>query len=195
MCKKIPSIGLIALLVFVAGGRSFADVSAQFEQAETFEKQGQYEQAEQIYRQIAADYPGSDDALTAQKNLTCLYIADDNQEQAGAAFGKLLDEFAEHEKLPGAIHKIAEQSHKLAKADKAILLCQHFMAIKPEQAIWLHMGMVISNIMLEDNDFAWAAVEKLLSDFSADRRCAEAIGQTAWTYRELKQYENARSLY
>ncbi|MHC4687862.1 MAG: tetratricopeptide repeat protein, partial [Planctomycetota bacterium] len=132
MCKKIPSILLIALLVFVTAGRCFADVSAQFEQAQTYERQGQYEQAEQIYQQIAADYPGSDDALTAQKSLTCLYIADDNQQQARAAFGKLLDEFAEHEKLPGTIHKIAERSHKSAKADEAILLYQHFMAIKPE---------------------------------------------------------------
>ena len=58
----------------------FADVSAQLKEAETFQKNGDYGQAEAIYRQIVTDYPGTNDALEAQKQLTLIYIATDRQQ-------------------------------------------------------------------------------------------------------------------
>jgi len=197
MRKKTALISLTTLLFFVITGQCLADVVAQFEQAQTYEEQRQYEQAEQIYWQIATDHPGTDDALKAQKNLVCLYIADDNQPWAQAALGQLLADFAGHKRLPHTIHKIAEQCHESGIAGRAKELFQNTL---PEQAnspqvIWLHMGLAISDILLGNDNAAWTLIETLLSDFTADERCAEAVGQVAFCYRKLEEYENARTLY
>lgn len=197
MRKKTALISLTTLLFFVITGQCFADIPAQFEQAEKYKKTYQYDQAEQIYWQIATDHPGTDDALKAQKNLVCLYIADDNQPWAQAALGQLLADFAGHKRLPHTIHKIAEQCHESGIAGRAKELFQNTL---PEQAnspqvIWLQMGLAISNVLLGNDNAAWTSIETLLSDFTADERCAEAVGQVAFCYRKLKQYENARTLY
>ena len=197
MRKKTALISLTTLLFFVITGQCLADVVAQFEQAQTYEEQRQYEQAEQIYWQIATDHQGTDDALKAQKNLVCLYIADDNQPWAQAALGQLLADFAGHKRLPHTIHKIAEQCHESGIAGRAKELFQNTL---PEQAnspqvIWLHMGLAISDILLGNDNAAWTSIETLLSDFTADERCVEAVGQVAFCYRKLEEYENARMLY
>lgn len=197
MSKKMLFILLITLLFFVIAGRCFADVVAQFKQAQIYIKNVQYEQAEQIYHQVLANHPGTYDALKAQKNLICFYIITDNQTQANAALGQLLANFAEHERLPHTIHEITEKCHESGKANKVRELYQHLLANQPNsaQAIWLQMGLAISNILLENDTGAWAETGKLVVNFSADERCAEAVGLVAWSYRKLKQYENARTLY
>jgi len=197
MRKKTALISLTTLLFFVITGQYFADIPAQFKQARTYEEERQYEQAEQIYWQIATDHPGTDDALKAQKNLVCLYIADDNQPWAQAALEQLLADFATHERLPDTIHAIAEESSELGKAGQARQLYQSVLASDPAsgQAIWLHMGLAISDILLGNDNAAWTSIETLLSGFTADERCAEAVGQVAFCYRKLEEYENARMLY
>ncbi len=176
---------------------SVADVVAQFKQARIDIKNGQYEQAEQIYWQIATDNPGTDDALKAQKNLVCLYIADDNQPWAQAALEQLLADFATHERLPHTIHAIAEESSELGKASTARQLYQSVLASDPasDQAIWLQMGIGISNAYLGNDTGADAAIQELITRFSADSRVLEAVGQIAWSYRKQQEHEIARVLY
>ena len=197
MRKKTALISLTTLLFFVITGQCFADIPAQFEQAEKYKKTYQYDQAEQIYWQIATDHPGTDDALKAQKNLVCLYIADDNQPWAQAALEQLLADFATHERLPHTIHAIAEESSELGKSGQARQLYQSVLASAPasDQAIWLQMGIGISNAYLGNDTGADAAIQELITRFSADSRVVEAVGQIAWSYRKQQEHEIARVLY
>ena len=76
MIKKISFVSVV-LLAFVFSQMTdvcLADVSSQLEQAQTYQKDGQYEQVEAIYKAIVTDSPGTDFALTAQKELVILYI-------------------------------------------------------------------------------------------------------------------------
>ena len=59
MVKKLflLSTVLFGLLFLVIPGKCFADASEQLKQAETFKKDGNYEQAEQIYQQIVKHFP------------------------------------------------------------------------------------------------------------------------------------------
>ena len=79
MVKKILFISsvLFGVLLSEMPRECFADASAQLEQADAYMKDKNYEQAEGIYKQIVTDFPDSNDALEAQKQLTCLYIATD----------------------------------------------------------------------------------------------------------------------
>jgi len=93
---------------------------AKFEQARTHEKQGQYEQAEQIYLQIVKDLPGSDDALTAQKNLTILYIGWDKQSQADIALEQLINGFSGHDAIAEALWHIAMKFNNAEKRNERL---------------------------------------------------------------------------
>ena len=57
----LASIGTIGL-----GGGAVGAVSGQFEQAETYKQNQQYELAEAIYKDIATNLPGTDEALQAR---------------------------------------------------------------------------------------------------------------------------------
>jgi outer membrane protein assembly factor BamD (BamD/ComL family) len=109
MVKKIFLLSsvLFSLLLSTAASRCLADVSEQFEQAQTYQLNGNYEQAEAIYQQIVMDFPDSNDALEAQKQLTLMYITTDSQQQADAAFAALTAVFAGHKDIAQAVWKIA----------------------------------------------------------------------------------------
>ena len=60
---------LFGVLLFMATGVCFAGTSELLEQADTYKQDGNYEQAEAIYQQIISNYPDTDYAFLAQKNL------------------------------------------------------------------------------------------------------------------------------
>ena len=99
---------LFGFLLSAAAGQCLADAAAQFKQADDYKQNKQYEQAEAIYQQIVTDFPDSFDALEAQKQLTILYIKQDNQPQAEAAFQKLLAYFYMHNEIAKAVNKVAD---------------------------------------------------------------------------------------
>jgi tetratricopeptide (TPR) repeat protein len=108
-----------AVLILQLACLSFAGGPAQLEQAETLLKKGQYEQAETIYQQVIAGYPGTDDAFAAQKQLTFLYIAWNRYPQAEAAYNELLANFSGHKDITQAVHDIAYRYRSVNKHEKA----------------------------------------------------------------------------
>jgi len=196
MCKKIILVAFFPLLL-MAALPALADVGSDLQEAETHVKRGNYAAAEQIYVQIAADHPGTEHAFAAQRKLAYIYITMDQPVEAQAAFAKMLTDFAGHERLPHAIHEIAENCNKLSKADKARELCRNTLdsGLFAESAIWLQMGIAVSNAYCGNDAAADAAIEQLIRDFSADSRAAEGVGQTAWAYRKLQRHDRARVLY
>lgn len=199
MSKRIlyvPTV-LCVLLLSEMAGECFADASTQLEQAEKYRKKGQYEQAGALYEQILTGFPGTDYAFQAHRNLPGIYIAMDRQADSQAAFEEMLTDYAEHERLPHAVHEVVEKCSKLGKADKARQLCSDVLSDGPEssQAIWLQMGVAISNTHLGDNGAVDAAIQEIIANFSEDQRSAEAISQVAWSYRKLKEYKKAKHLH
>jgi len=154
-----------------------------------YKKAQKYRQLENLYNAVITTYPGTDDALRAQKYLIVLYITTDDQLQAQAALQKRLTDFATHERLSHTIRYIARQCSKLEKAEQAEQLFQSVLADQPnsDQAIWLHMGIAVVNALIEDDAGAEAAIQKLISQFSDDSRSAEAVRQIAWSYLKIRE--------
>jgi len=197
--KKLSILLALPVLLIYGGpaGKCLADVASDLQQAETYVKRGEYAAAEQIYVQIASDHPGTEHAFAAQRKLAYVYIALDQPVEAQAAFAKMLTDFAGHERLPHAIHEIAENCNKLSKADEVRELCRNTLdsGLFAESAVWLQMGIAVSNAYRGNDAAADAAIEQLIRDFSADSRAAEGVGQTAWAYRKLQRHDRARVLY
>ncbi len=199
MVKKVILLSsvLFGLLFLGIAEEDMLDETEQLEQAQTHLKNGQYRQAEEIYQQILTDYPGTDLAFKAQKYLVIVYVAMDRQPKAKTALTQLLTEFSAQERLPHSVHEIVERCCQSGKGEAVRQVHQDLLDAQPqsEHAIWLRMGVALSNAYLGDESNADSAIEGLTAGFSEDDRSAEAIGQIAWNYRKLKRYEKARQLY
>jgi len=126
-----------------------------------------------------------------------MYVAWDRQSEAEAAFEKMLDEYSKHERLPHAIHEVAEECYKLGRADKGRQLCEAALGNRADsdQAVWVQMGVAISNNYCGNDMGVQTAFEQLVTDYAADERLAEAVGQMAWSCRKLKNYRRAVEFY
>jgi len=187
---------LFGVLLLMAAGVWFADTSELLEQAETYREQGQYEQAEAIYLQIITDYPGTDYALEAQKKLTLIYIATDRQQQADAAFGRLVTDFYEHTGISQAVWKIAKEYEESKKYDKALELHQYnVQQFTPDKhAMWSQVEIVYS--LIDSGDVAAdAACDKLITVFSKQETLPKEIHQVAMKYSGSGQSEKAYALH
>jgi len=103
----------------------FADVSDKFKQAQKHQQQRQYEQFEQIYKQIVKAHPGTEDSFQAQKNLAILYVEWDKQTQAQAALQELIGNFSGHKDIATAVTYVADVYRKLERHEKACELYQY----------------------------------------------------------------------
>ena len=136
---------LFAFLLFLAAGVCFAGTSELLLQADTYREQGQYEQAEAIYLQVVTEYPDSDEAFIAQKQLTTLYALRANEAEAQAAMAKLLADFSEREYLPHAVHEIVEKCGKSRDDQVVWQVCRDMLQVTASgnNAIWSKMGLAI----------------------------------------------------
>jgi len=198
MVKKILLLSPVLLvLMFSTMPRvCFADAATQFKQAETYKKNKQYDQAEQIYQQILINFPDSNDALEAQKQLTLIYIATDRQAQAETAFGELTAGFSQHKDIAEAILRVGRAYTKAKKFNKAEEAHQynvgHFPADK--YAMWSQVEIFHSHVRKGDNAAADAAVDKLLSVFASQPTLPKEIHQIANKYSKARRREKAMEL-
>jgi tetratricopeptide (TPR) repeat protein len=199
MFKKVYLISLVLfiLVFFQMGQKCFADAAAQLEQAEKYQEGGDSEQAEAIYKQVVTTYPGTGEALEAQKGLTILYIAWDKQPEAEAAYQELLAKFSDHEHLAKAVDHVADKYRQLGKYEKARELYQYIVDHWPEagHAVDSQRGVVISSIRLGDQPAARSAIVKLLADFPANEDVAEVIYEIADEYLRLGNPPKALRFY
>ncbi|MHC4086381.1 MAG: tetratricopeptide repeat protein [Planctomycetota bacterium] len=188
---------LFCFLLSAAAIPCLADVTEQFKQANDYKRAKQYEQAESIYQQIVIDFPGSSDALEAQKQLTILYIKQDSQPQAEAAFQKLLADFYMHDGIARAVNKVADHYGWSGKYEKAKQLYQYVLDSWPQAdyAVWSQKSLAASNMRLGDDPNAAAAIEKLLTNFAQHKQIANAVNMLAEECSTLKRYDKARILY
>jgi len=203
MIKKVLIISVVSLFLGITvflgmTEQPLVDTIAQLEQAQAYVNNGEYEQAEIIYKTIVTDYPGTDYALEAQKGLTILYISWDKPAQADAAFEKLIADFSGHPDIAQAVYDIAYCYGELHKNyEKARELYQYVLDNWPDSddVMWSQAGLTMSNIALGDDPNADAAIEKLLIDFSDHNDIAEALNYIADSYCDVERYQKAREFY
>ena len=189
--------GVCAALILQLTCLSFGGAPAQLEQAEALFKKGQYQDAETIYQQVIATYPGTDDAFVAEKQLAFLYIAWNKYQQAETAYNQLLANFLGHKDIAQAVHDIAYRYRCVNKHEKANELDQSVVATWPDSDYAVLGQMDIAKCYVDQGDEpnAEAATAKLLANYSGHALIARAIHDIAQHYRYTKKYKKANELY
>jgi len=199
MVKKIlfTSLALSGLLFSTMPPACFADAAAQLKQAETYKQNEQYEQAEAIYRDIVADYPGTDEAFQAQKSLALLYIKTARYPAARQEVDALLTNFAGHPELPAEVYKIAEQYRRRKRYEDARSLYEYIGENHSDSdlAIKARAWAAGADILLGNYAAAQAGIDGLIADFADHPELPGEVYKIAEQYRSRKRYENAKSLY
>ena len=114
MANKITVTGIaLFLMVAIPGFYSHAqaqsDAASLLAQANALMESKDYQQAEPLYRSIVVDWPGTDEAFTAQKSLAIIYIATVKYAAAQTEVDALIAGFADHPQLPAALYEVANQ--------------------------------------------------------------------------------------
>ena len=175
MVKKI----LFAALVLLAGmaGDCFADVSAQFEQAAAYERDGNWQQAEQIYKDIilanpATDYALGEHALKAQRKLVDLYVSMKNQTDVETALDKLVADFSSYLHLPGLFWYIGKRYETAERFEGARAIYSQLIRSFPDtpqadRARKAGIPKVDIVLLIQAGKEAAAAIDKLAAELSA----------------------------
>ncbi len=199
MCKNFSLFlsVIISLFFLSATSRVFADAATQLQQAEEYLKNKQYEQAEQVYKQIIAENPGTNDALQAQEKLTCLYVTQGKEPEAQAGLQKLLTDFSQYNGVTTAVTHVADEYRNLGRNQRAIEIYQQVVSKWPgdEHAMWSQMGIAISNASIGNDSAAEAAYAKLCADYSGQQHISRAVCLVADNYRRLGKHKKAQDIY
>ena len=161
--------------------RTLADEMAL---AETYQEQGQYAEAEQIYQDIIEQYPLTDYDLKATTQLAILYINSDRPADANSAVEELKNNFVEHPELTSSLVDISTTYRESDRYDEAVSLCEYILKNRPQddKFIWAQVNLVLSKISQKDEKAAQAAFDQLLSEYSNNEQIFEAICEIALVY-------------
>jgi len=198
MRGKILFISSVTLLFLTTIPHpAYADASAQLKEAGMLVKNRQYEQAEAIYQQIVTAFPDTNEALEAQKQLTCVYIATDRQQEADAAFEKLITGFSKNKNISEAVWLIAKRYNTSKKYEKAIEINQYNVEHFPKDihAMWSQMNIIRYYISNGNEPAADAAFNKLITIFSQQPTLPEEVWRLAKMYSGLKRDDKAFEFY
>ena len=194
----LVSLVLFGLVSFSIEGECFADAASDMEQAKSHEMSGEYAQAEAAYKMIITDYPGTDYALQAQKQLALLYIIWGKKSEAEAAVNKLTADFSENPALFEVLYRIAERYQMVDMREQAKQLYQQVAGEQHpgnSHRVWAQMSVAISDMELGNYAEADAAINKLTTDFPGDPNLPEALFFTGKNCQEHGREEKARELY
>jgi len=199
MGKKVFLLSsvLSCFLFFVSAGDCFADVSAQFKQADNYKRNKQYEQAEAIYQQIITDYPGTDDAFKAQKALIFLYFATGKELQADATLQQLISGFYSHKDIAMTVCQVGDRYRQSKRYEKAEELYLNVIESWPqaEHALWSQMHLTIMYINTNRLSDAEASFQQMLAKFSDQGYIANTVLQVADVYRNSGKKDKALEIY
>jgi len=205
MLKKVLFVAvallLFGLLLSTMVGEHFTteDVLTQLEQVETYKWYPA--QAEAIYQTIAAEHPGTDYALKAQKNLVISYLSAKRQSDAQQTIDKLLGDFSKHSGLPAALYDIARIYERSREYEKAKVLYQQIIQQYPDDSYAGKAQLavpridVLSHIESKNDNAAQTAIDSLITNFSGHSDLPSSLYDIARRYERAKRYEKAKSIY
>jgi len=210
MVKKALLTGLVfaGLLFFGLSGQCFADAAALLEQAKNYLRTGWQQQAEQVYKTIVTDYPGSSYALKAQSELILRDIPNKENSQIQAAIDSLIADYSGHSDLPDVLCNIAASYGWSSKHEQAKTLYQQVIQQWPASSAVrkAQLGISRTNIVsliqagdysgtqVNDYSVAEAQIAKMRQDFSDQEYLPAALYQIARTYQWWREFERAESI-
>ena len=173
------------------------DVTLLEQDAESFLLNGQLPEAEQSYLTIVQQYPGTDSAFTARKNLAILYANSGDDAMADAAINDLVTDYPQHDGLGQSVCDVADRYRKLNRHDKARDLYTYILDnfANDDSTLWSRMGYAISSIDLNDNVAALDTTQQLLEENPQDERVSTALCLIADTYRKVGKHDLSCQLY
>ena len=188
---------LLPLLIFGTTATAVADASAHLQQAEALAKNGEHEQAEQIFQQIVIDYSGTEEAFQAQKSLTILYINTRKYNQAETAFEQLTVSFSGNKGIAEAVYYIGKHYNWKNKHDKATEIHQYNVVnfSNDMYAMWSQVEVIGFHLRKKDDAAAEAAVDKLTAVFSDQPTLSRELYNVAKKYEATRNYDKASQLY
>jgi TolA-binding protein len=198
---------VLLVMCFWAVPACLADAVSELAQANSHMKTLQYQQAAAEYKTITTNYPGSDYALKAQKNLAVTYIRMQKLVEPQDAIDKLQTDFAGYPDLPAALYDIAGwyknilHEKRFRQYQKAKVIYQQIMANYPENELaqksqgCIHQLDVLMQIESGDISAAKQATERLKTDFAESPELPRLLWQIAQKYERLLNLDNANSLY
>jgi len=194
MIKKVYFIALVlfSLALAMKPERSFADALEQFAQAEILTKNGQYQQAEQLYQDIITNYPDTDYVSRAQLNILRVnafsLIESGNDSAVEALVNGMVGNFSGQPALAPVLYSIARKCEKPGKYDLAKRALQEILQANPEDfdvdraQLEIFKIDAISCIESSSYEEAQQIVETLLSDFPGHLDLPLALYQIARRY-------------
>jgi tetratricopeptide (TPR) repeat protein len=209
MLKKNLFVHLVLFTLVFSGlaNKCLADAAAQLQQAAEYKDNGYYNQAEETYKKIVSENPGTDNALKAQKELVFLYLDKkynvQNTTEDQTAVSKLIADFAKNKntQLPAVLNKIADQYGKERKYERAKNLYQKIITDFPNSPYAAKSRLdipktdIMELVISKRETAAKAAIEKLIADYSDSPYIAETLHDIAYQWRWSKNFAEAIKTY
>jgi len=198
---SLTSVLLLVFLLFATQGRCFADAAELFEQAGIFTDNGYRQQAEELYKRIVTDYPGTNYALKAQGELIGLSMPTKEGAQIQADIDGLIANYSGYADLPAVLCDIAASYGWSVEFERANGLYQQVIQQYPGSSAARKAELGISRInavsLIGAGDYTAAAVKvnKMLTDFSGHPYLPAALYHIAKKYEWSRKYAEARSTY
>ena len=204
----ITGLFLSGLLFFGLSGQCFADAAALLEEAKNYLHTGWRQQAQQTYKTIVTDYPGSSYALKAQSELILMDIPNKEDGQIQAAIDSLIADYSGHSDLPDVLCNIAASFGWSDKFDQSTSLYQQVIQQWPASSAVAKAQLGISRInivsLIQAGDYSaaqagdYSAAEaqtgQMLQDFSGHPYLPAALYQIAKTYQWWREFKRAESI-
>jgi len=206
MRKSKIFLGLVINVIIFAGvDACFADVLTQFQQAAAYRDDGYFDKAEELYKKVITENPGTNNALKAQKELVLLSLRMQYHVQSTindqAVLGKLIADFSANSNLPAALYEIADEYGKVRRHEKAKSLYQQIIQqyLGSVYAAKARLGIPKTDIRalieVKSDQAAKAAIEKFISDYSNSPHIAESLHDIAFQWRWSKNFAEAIRTY
>jgi len=199
MANKTLITGLIFsfVLLFIITGHCYADVLGNLEQFETYKWYPA--QAESIYQQVLQQYPGTDNALKAHKNLVISYILAKRDGNAQQKLNQLSTDFSGNSGLAVALYDIARVYERTRKYTEATSIYQQITQNHPGSVEAVKVQLSSSRIDIltgidKKVDVA-NAINQLIADFGNHTELPSTLYDIARRHERAKAYERAKGLY
>ena len=204
MAKKIAisfsvvfAVVLAVIMFSLVGAAYSTDTAALLEEAKAYEAESNYVQAEVIYWSIVADYPGTDEAFQAQKNLAVLFITTGNYPAAQAEVDALIADFTGHQSLPQVIYDLSDSWWYAAKFEESQKLLKYIVDNVPDNnlAIQAQAWVVGCDMKMGNYTAANQEIDALMKDFADNPQLTSVIYKLAEEFWRAGRYEDPRWLY
>jgi tetratricopeptide (TPR) repeat protein len=199
----VLAIAVVSLALYVTTGRVLADVPEDLEKAKIHLYENRFAQAQEVYKNIVRQHPGTKHALMAQSGFVSLNILSGQSQEAEIALEQLLQNFQQHKGIAQAVLEAIEEylEARPPQYQKVLELSKWVLANGPDRkdAIWAQTNIVIANIKLGNESAVEPAYQTLVNQFGSHKDMPKAVCYVAEHLRNidatksLELYENALS--